>query len=632
MSKAKKNRRKARSKNKKQNPTGIFQPPLGFTLGDCVTTTAGQPPVVDTKKMLWMYYAGKHAELVQLLVNVAAAYEKYIFARLRPEAQVDVDNFVQTFLYIFTRPDFVIPSEHFFNLMAASPMLNNLVAMSSILSTDGALRSVLVQPNNFFKVLPLCTVRNEVQVNIPALFKNNSQLASLWWLQYTSGLAGMSNATTYKNAMTCFANVPEELILPDWRCTPLYFQATYINPDKDRLIKKRMNERIQNHLPNFKLEIVNTPKPKRIAIIASRWYTKSAVYKTSEPHIAALKARGYDMDLVHLGSRHVDDILERDIFSSVKYVDIGKGGFRYDEIADNDYEAIYYPDIGMNNESIWLSNLRLAPVQIMGLGHPVSTFGSEIDYFITGEEVEHPTEVINNYYERVVLIPGLGATPVNPKYTKKQSQKPTENDFLINCCWTAPKINYPMLQALVEIKKRAKRKVSFHFLPSWTIGRQNSAIPFLRDMKVLFGDDVLVTAEKPYHEYLEKMESGNLSLVPHPFGGHNTVVDSFAVGLPCVAIEGTKWFNRCGPGLLRRCGFEDLITDSVEEYITKTIEIIDNEAYWLELIGRLALVDLEKTLYETEEPGYFADAVDYLIANHSRLQVEGSKQPIRIGC
>ena len=630
MAKQKKKRRKPRSKDKKQ--PSVFQPGLGFTLADCIQTKPNEPPVVDVRKMLWMYYAGKHKELVQLFVNIAAEYEKFIFARLRPDSQVSVDNFIHTFLYIFTRPDFVIPPDMFFNLMAASPILNNLVAMSSEMNTDGALRSVLVQPNNFFKVLPLCTVRNEVQVNIPSLFENNAQLASLWWLQYTSGLAGLSNETTYKNARQWLSELPDKLILPDWRCTPLYFQATYIDPDQDRLIKKRMNERIQNHIPKFALDIVNTPKAKRIAIVASRWYTKSAVYKTSEPHITALKERGYDMDLVHLGSRHVDDILERDAFSAVKYVDIGKDGFRYDEIADNDYEAIYYPDIGMNNESIWLSNLRLAPVQIMGLGHPVSTFGSEVDYVITGAEVEHPELVADNYYERVVLIPGLGATPVNPKYIMNHSPKPTERDFLINCCWTAPKINYPMLQALIEIKNRAQHRVVFHFLPSWTIGRQNSAIPFLRDMKVLFGDDVLVTAEKPYHEYLEKMESGNLSLVPHPFGGYNTVVDSFAVGLPCIAIEGTKWYNRCGPGLLRRCGFEDLIVQSVEEYITKTVEIVDNEAYWLELVGRLSLVDMEKTLYVTDEPGYFADAFEYLIANHARLQSTGDRTPIRIGC
>jgi predicted O-linked N-acetylglucosamine transferase (SPINDLY family) len=337
------------------------------------------------------------------------------------------------------------------------------------------------------------------------------------------------------------------------------------------------------------------------------------------------------LDLIHLGSKHVDDLLDREPFTQVKYVDLSKDGFNYKEVADNDYAAVYYPDIGMNNESIWLSNMRLAPVQIMGLGHPVSTFGSKVDYIITGAAVEHPDHVQNNYSERVVLIPGLGVTPVDPQYTQKYAEK-ADPEFIINCCWTAPKLNYPMLKVLVEIKKQASKQVVYHFLPSWTIGRQNAAITFLRDMHALFGKDLLVTAEKPYHDYLESMESGHLSLVPHPFGGCNTVVDSFAVGLPCVALEGDKWYNRCAPGLLRQCGFDDLITHSIKDYIAKTVEIIDNDSYRLELIGRLSLVDLQKTLYSTEEPEHFADAFDYLLKNHEQLQAENHRNPIRIGC
>jgi hypothetical protein len=62
------------------------------------------------------------------------------------------------------------------------------------------------------------------------------------------------------------------------------------------------------------------------------------------------------------------------------------------------------------------------------------------------------------------------------------------------------------------------------------------------------------------------------------------------------------------------------------------VEIVDNPALWYELVGRLAMIDLQKTLYVTEEPGYFADAFDYLLTNHERLQAQNSREPIRIGC
>jgi len=40
--------------------------------------------------------------------------------------------------------------------------------------------------------------------------------------------------------------------------------------------------------------------------------------------------------------------------------------------------------------SILLANLRLAPIQIASLGHSASTWGADIDYFLSGVEAELP--------------------------------------------------------------------------------------------------------------------------------------------------------------------------------------------------------------------------------------------------
>src|SRR2546429_306824 len=81
--------------------------------------------------------------------------------------------------------------------------------------------------------------------------------------------------------------------------------------------------------------------------------------------------------------------------------------------------VVYYPDIGMTPQSILLANLRLAPIQIMSLGHPVSTWGSEIDYFISGADVEPPNYPERNYSERLVLLPGCGGVYNRPLYERR---------------------------------------------------------------------------------------------------------------------------------------------------------------------------------------------------------------------
>ena len=45
-------------------------------------------------------------------------------------------------------------------------------------------------------------------------------------------------------------------------------------------------------------------------------------------------------------------------------------------IVDEQFDIIFYPDLGMKMESIWLANKRLAPIQIASYGHPVSSYGA----------------------------------------------------------------------------------------------------------------------------------------------------------------------------------------------------------------------------------------------------------------
>jgi len=50
-------------------------------------------------------------------------------------------------------------------------------------------------------------------------------------------------------------------------------------------------------------------------------------------------------------------------------------------IVENDFAAAFFADIGMNVPTMILANHRIAPIQIMGNGHPVSTFGSQTSDF-----------------------------------------------------------------------------------------------------------------------------------------------------------------------------------------------------------------------------------------------------------
>jgi predicted O-linked N-acetylglucosamine transferase (SPINDLY family) len=269
--------------------------------------------------------------------------------------------------------------------------------------------------------------------------------------------------------------------------------------------------------------------------------------------------------------------------------------------------------------------MQVAPIMATGYGHPVSTFGSRVDYFIGGLDSEIPELATINYSERLVLIPGIGAHPVFPNYKRKI---PQPQEFIINCCWTAPKINYPMLMALREIKQRASRPVKFQFFPSWTISRYQSSIPFLRSIDTFFEGSSTVYFDTPYQQYLEYLENGRFTLDSYPFGGYNTIVDSLFVGCPVVTLEGTRFFNRASSALMRKVNLSQLITTCRADYINKALELIDNPQGLQSLRDAVTAIDMKALLVDTEEPMYFANAVDYLIQHHSELKQSKTREPL----
>ncbi len=61
-------------------------------------------------------------------------------------------------------------------------------------------------------------------------------------------------------------------------------------------------------------------------------------------------------------------------------------------------DVLHYPDIGMSSFSYFLAYARLAPVQTVGWGHPVTTGLDSIDYFLTFDAAE-PADCAAHYSE-----------------------------------------------------------------------------------------------------------------------------------------------------------------------------------------------------------------------------------------
>ena len=76
-------------------------------------------------------------------------------------------------------------------------------------------------------------------------------------------------------------------------------------------------------------------------------------------------------------------------------------------IASDQQDVLYYPELGMDPTVYMLAQQRLAPLQSVGWGHPITTGITSIDLFFSGELLE-PADAQQHYREQLIRLPGTG--------------------------------------------------------------------------------------------------------------------------------------------------------------------------------------------------------------------------------
>jgi len=580
-------------------------------------------PQINAREVFGLYINQQYDRLSEKFLEILRHFETTTYFQLANDARYFINMFVKLFLDIFTQPDYTISPQHGIQFVQLNAVISNLVAISHFKNTDPYLELLKNQPHNVYKFLSLYSVRNSVDVDKKILFNANQQFACLWYSfffdLYRPCLAEKYTSENFQRHLY----FTDERIKEYHNISAIYFGSTYIDGEGDRALKEKINQAIQTSAFCTSANIENTPNHHKIAIISSLWFKGHSVHRTLSKYVESLQ-QDYELTLVHLGpTRNNTDISS---FREVKYV----AGLNIEAIRRNDFIAIYYPDIGMSTESIFLSNLRLAPIQICGTGHPVSTFGSQIDYFISGQDVENPADVVSKYSERVILLPGLGAIHEHPTYQLKNPPKPT-SPFIINCPWFAQKINYQMVCVLREIIERSPQEILLRFFCGNSLMAKNDFLPFAQSLEsVLPANSFDVVPGKVYDEYMAVMEEGEICLEPHHFGGSNIIADSLYLRKPTITLEGGRWYNRIGSQMLRLVGLSELVCTTKEDYINLTLKLIGDRAYRHQIQEKLNQADLGQTIFNSECQHYFKQAIDFIIQNRDRLQNEDSKQPIII--
>ena len=593
-----------------------------------------------------LYSTKKYDNLSQRFIDILKFFEKETVFELNKQEQDSLDDLVHTFLFLFTQPDYSLGVEYPQLFIQLNHVVSNVVAMSSHRNTDEQINELLenlvpvasmeeikdynalsLYLNNFFKILTLYSARNTVKIDIKRFFDIDPGFASLWYYTYFF-LDAYPSLTMTNNISEHIKEMDERLTLMTHILEIPYFVSSYYDQQNCKKMKNKINKLLQDCCKD--IDINNNPVKNKIAVITGRWFPKSSIYKTYFNFINSLKD-DYELTLIHLGEE--SDSLDPSIFQKVRYLklDLESEDFSFDleSIIDNDFELAFFVDIGLNIESIYLANMRIAPIQVTGYAHSISTYGADIDYYIGGSEVELIENAESNYSERLVLIPGLGISPL-PLEIDFEPCKESSETFIINCPWEVNKYNYQMLYILKYILKSSSKKLIFRFFP-FTASRYNGFLPLKNELIELLGaEHVEMFRSLPYNQYIKLLTQGDMTLLSYPATGYNTFLEPIYMGKPVILFEGTHAFARLASTSLKKLGLNELIASNENDYIQKALDLIKDDDLRLNTCNKIRNTDLQKLLVDTNEPEYFKKAIDYLIRNHEVLKKEKSRSPIVI--
>lgn len=570
-----------------------------------------RPLLNHQKEMLAAHTRGDQEGCAKAMVGLLNELENQPFGVTLPDRQL-MGRAILNFANTFSHPDFQMPEPYGFPVLQHNCLIGNLFAGCLKSTTDPYLDLVKGDRQELYKTMVLFSARNETAVDIGKAFQGNPTLVSQWLYQtWKLGLSGMCNREVVER-LTRILDEIHPKIVPAADLHQLYFACTYLGNERERRIKEILNQSIQR---NMRKPIQNTPNPKRIAVFSDHFWKGHSVYRTLVHFLRGLKTgTPYHLTLLHAAPLP-PGLADTELFDEVKALAWNGSSLDISAVEKNNYGALIFPDVGMSLPSIFLANQRIAPVQIVMTGHPSSTFGACADYFISGREVDLPSHAHLNYSERLVLLPGYGAVHEKPTYKRRNPERKTK-DLIVNGSWAGQKIHWTFLSALGQIVEQARRPIHFKIFSSVAPLRHKGGAAFIHEIsRQLPNSNNEVFGHLNYEEYMARMEEADFALDCFLFGGSNTVSDLLYLGVPVLCREGTRWFGRIGPAMLRSIGLDELVATSDAQYIKKAVRLANEPEYREGLRKQIQEADLDKGVYTPQGASEFRQFMDEVLTN-----------------
>jgi protein O-GlcNAc transferase len=283
-----------------------------------------------------------------------------------------------------------------------------------------------------------------------------------------------------------------------------------------------------------------------------------------------------------------------------------------EQVARCQLDVLFYTDIGMEPCTYFLAFARLAPVQIVTWGHPVTSGIPAIDYFLSSRDLDPPGNE-RSYTENLAPLPRLSVSYPRPRLTGEPLGRDQyglgESWHLYLCAQKLFKMHPDFDAVLARVLREDPQgrlvliADPFEQLTAMVRHRLAEHAPGIADRIVFLPPQGVA-------KFVNLFRLADATLDTPHFGGGNTGYEAFAVGAPLITWPGPLLRGRIAYAQYRQMGVADCIAHDLSHYGDLALRLANDPGWRQDISGRIvaahgqifndaqAVADLERFLLE----------------------------------
>ncbi|MFM2247642.1 MAG: hypothetical protein RL071_3716 [Pseudomonadota bacterium] len=297
---------------------------------------------------------------------------------------------------------------------------------------------------------------------------------------------------------------------------------------------------------------------------ASAFFRAHTVGRLFSGWAAGLAQRGVEVQVLHTGPRQdAETAALAGAVHRLAHLPAGAPA-QIDALRAMQLDALIFPELGMDHDTLWAAAARCAPLQAMGWGHPISSGLPAVDWFLSSAAME-PPDGAAHYSERLVALPGLSVqvrpAPPPPALPRAALGLPADGPLLL-CLQSLFKLLPAFDAAFAELAARLPA-ASLVFVAHPSPRQTGRFAQRLSAALAAAGADprqLVIVPQQPLPRFHALIALADVVLDGPGWSGGHTTLECAARGQPVVSRWGGRMRQRHSAAIQAALGLPGLAT------------------------------------------------------------------------